>query len=546
MWHRSWLDTVKQVEQRGVCLYGAGFWGKIACRLFRKMGCEPLGYCDDNLEKQDTEYLGLPVYSLESAVKQYPEAVYIVCVDVTKKAGTWNRADFNRMLRRLKEFGVYDSNSELRVIMYIFLLDTGYPENVSGNHEFLKCNTESCIEADCLDNLLILNHMSNSGSYYLEQLLDGHPNILCLPYGGETFWTVYEKRLQYLEGEELLIEMMAQMLGYFHSEFEDLYCVREHKFEEYCVDANGNFIKEVLIEPSIFMEYLRWQFRGNMRLRSFGHMLKLYVAAYNNCLEKRKQKDTDSWIFFQMHKPGIDVSELDTYFDGSEFSHIENLVVIREPVQQCHSWIRRVAMKQKRNTLLGTDSVFYFVLRSELGLMLEKRAGYDNVKVVRFEDLKYQSEGIMKGLCKWLNIPCLDILMSTTLNGREIYFPTYTKDGVKYITGNDTTAVNQKDFSEVLTVWDEARLNIIYAKFKQAYGYESDVPDFTEHNREFLENLLQQDFKFATIVQEVIEKYGSEEENYDVNEFVKELYLDYMLSYQKDTEYYDYIKPEKE
>ncbi len=546
MWHRSLLDTVNQAKKRGLCLYGAGFWGEIAYRLFCKMGCEPICYCDDNAEKWDTEYMGLPVYSLEDGVKRYPEAVYLVCVDVTKRAGTWNRADFNKMLQRLKESGVYDSHSELRVIMYIFLLDMENTEHTDVNHVPFRCNSENYIEADNLDNLLILNHMSNSGSYYLEQLLDGHPNILCLPYGGETFWTVYEKRLQYLEGEELLLEMMAQMLGYFHSEFENLYCVREHKFEEYCVDANGEFIKEVLLDPGIFMTYLRQQFRGNMKLRSFGHMLKLYVAAYNNCLGKRKEKDTNSWIFFQMHKPGIDVSELDDYFDENEFSHIENLVIIREPVQQCHSWIRRVAMKQKRNTLLGTDSVFYFVLRSELGLMLEKKAGYDNVKVVRFEDLKYKSEGIMKSLCRWLKIPYLDILTSTTLNGREIYFPTYTKDGVKYITGNDLTAVKQKDFSEVLTIWDEARLNIIYAKFKQAYGYETDVPDFTEYDREFLEILLRQDFKFATIVQEVIEKYGADEEKYDVNKFIKNLYLDYMLSYQKDTEYYDYIKPEKE
>lgn len=38
-----------------------------------------------------------------------------------------------------------------------------------------------------INNLLIFNHMSNSGSYYLEQLLDGHPNILSLPYSGQVF-----------------------------------------------------------------------------------------------------------------------------------------------------------------------------------------------------------------------------------------------------------------------------------------------------------------------------------------------------------------------
>ena len=125
MWHRSLLDTVNQAKKRGLCLYGAGFWGEIAYRLFCKMGCEPICYCDDNAEKWDTEYMGLPVYSLEDGVKRYPEAVYLVCVDVTKRAGTWNRADFNKMLQRLKESGVYDSHSELRVNVYLF---TGHGE----------------------------------------------------------------------------------------------------------------------------------------------------------------------------------------------------------------------------------------------------------------------------------------------------------------------------------------------------------------------------------------------------------------------------------
>ena len=27
MWHRSILETVRQERDRGLCLYGAGFWG---------------------------------------------------------------------------------------------------------------------------------------------------------------------------------------------------------------------------------------------------------------------------------------------------------------------------------------------------------------------------------------------------------------------------------------------------------------------------------------------------------------------------------------
>lgn len=225
---------------------------------------------------------------------------------------------------------------------------------------------------------------------------------------------------------------------------------------------------------------------------------------------------------------------------------METLFIIREPVQHCFSWVKRMVIKMKWNELLKRDGVFGAVVKSEMGMMLERKEGYDNVKVIRFEDFKLQPKKAMKSLCKWLQIPYLDILQHTTLNGIEIYFPTYTESGVKYITGNDTTAVERKDFSEVLTLWDEARLNMIYAKFKQAYGYEQKTPDFMEYSPDFWEEMLKEEFKFCRIVQDVLEGSGKEEDVYDVNEYIKNIYLDYMKNYDSNTKYYDYIKTESD
>ena len=52
MWHRSILETVRQERDRGLCLYGAGFWGKIGFDIFKKLGVTPLCFCDDDTEKQ--------------------------------------------------------------------------------------------------------------------------------------------------------------------------------------------------------------------------------------------------------------------------------------------------------------------------------------------------------------------------------------------------------------------------------------------------------------------------------------------------------------
>lgn len=59
-----------------------------------------------------------------------------------------------------------------------------------------------------------------------------------------------------------------------------------------------------------------------------------------------------------MHMPEFDVSKLSDYFEKKDFNRIENLFIIREPVQHCFSWIKRVAMVQRRNTMLKKENYF--------------------------------------------------------------------------------------------------------------------------------------------------------------------------------------------
>lgn len=546
MWHRSILDTIEHAKQRGLCLYGAGFWGEVAYQLFTKLGVTPLCYCDDDPDKWGEAYQGLPVHSLEEATQKYPGAVYIPCVNAATDRGINDRHSFIAMRQRLKDFGVYDAHSELRIILYLFLLDLKNVEGITDIRiEDAVAKEEGIIEADDIQNVLIFNHMSNSGSYYFDQLLDGHPDIVSIPYITDLFHLVYERRLKFLEGADLLIEMTAQMLGYLHSDYEDLQRGRKNRFGSWCLDKDGNFLKGFLIWPDDFVRNLRMQFGSHVKLASFGHMMKIYAAAYSNSIGKRR-KDANGavWLFYHVHNPGLSTQELHGFFEENEFQRKEVLIIIREPVQHCFAWTRAMTAAAKDIHLFDKDKLFSNVLKCELGNWLTRTEGYD-VQVVRLEDLKYRSEDTMRRLCEWLGIPYLDILANTTLNGLQVYFPTVTESGERYyITGNDTTSVDRKDFSEAMTLWDEARLNMVCAKFKKAYGYKNDVPDFMEFSEAAREEIMKEDFKFATIVQDLLDREVPEESRYDVNQFVKELYLDFMRGYQEGTEYYGYIRPE--
>lgn len=542
MWHRSFLFCIDEAKKRGLCLYGAGYWGNVAYHLFSLFDIVPVCYCDDDSSKVGRMINHIPVLALQDAATQFPDAVYIVCVDQTETCGSWGRVYQKKMIESLKLYHVYDSNSELRLAFYLFLADINGREGICQSKKiFFNVSRDDLFCWNDLKNLAIINNMSNSGAWFFTQLLDMHSHILCLPYW-ETLENVYVNRLQYLEGDELIIEMTAQALGCLKSAYGDLECVGQHKFSNYCIDKNGAVIKEAYIDPLDFVSNLYLQFQDkDIKLHSYGQMLKIYFATYNNCLNRKYMPDVNYWMLYDMHKSNYDICNEYDNLSKEEFSRIENFILVREPVQHCFSWVKRYMLRLKNQTASQKECIADIV-ESELGKNLERKEEYNNLQVIKFEDLKYRGRVTLKLLCKYLQIPFEESLMKTTLNGIEIYFPANTKDGVKYITGFDTAAVHQKDYSEILTPWDEVRLNIIYSEFKKAFHYPTEYPSFCTFEEATWKDLLKDDFKFATIIQKIVNDKLETPEKYDVNAFVKELYWKYMKNYDREAvTYYDFI-----
>ncbi len=546
MWNRSLLFCADEAKKRGICFYGAGYWGNVAYKLFSLFDIKPLCYCDDEASKIGKMYNGVPVLSVQEAAEQFPKAVYIVCIDITKTTGSFNRDFQKNMLENLKSNGVYDSNSELRLPFYVFLLDiNGYKEMTRCREKADTINMKEAFLWDNLRNLAVVSNMSNSGVWFFTQLLDMHSHILSLPFS-ETFENIYINRLQYLEGDELILEMAAQMLGYFKSAFEELSCVGQNKFQNLCIDEKGVNIKCAYIDPADFLTNLYAQFQGGtIKLHSYGQMLKIYFAVYNNCLNRHYESSRNYWMVYDLHTPDHDMAKEAEYLFQDEFDRIEHLMIIREPVQHCYSWVKRMVISEKNNAAI-VKGYLAKVIRSELGINIEKQEGM-NLHVIKFEDVKFQGRLFLQELCEFLQIPFEESLMKTTLNGIEVYFPANTKEGVRYITGFDTASALQKDFSEILSPWDEARLNIIYSLFKEAMGYQMGYPSLSEFKLETLEDILKEDFKFASVIQQLVDTGLKVEEQYDVNTFIKELFLNYIKDHHgKKAIFYDYIALEAE
>ena len=539
-WHRSLLHIVEESRKKGIVFYGAGYWGEVAYELFSLFKVTPVCYCDDNPKKVGTIFCDTPVCSLEEATERYNESLYIVCVDESPGEGMVNHKRRLQMINKLKEYGVYTADTEMHLCYYVFLLDIGI-ESIYEDLEKKEIR-EDQFSAEELKKIILFNNMSNSGAYYLEQLLDGHSELLFLPYI-ESLERVWEKRLQYLEGPELLVELMAQLLGYFESKYNHIWCVGQHRFKDFCTDEEGRFIEAIYQDGRSYMRNLRHQFGSQVKLSSYGHMLKVLFAAYNNTLGRRKDGNTEYWIFYHMHLPNYDVKKMYDHLHPEEFDRIENLIIIREPVQHLYSWIRRCLLKESNSAM--EEAYLSNVLKSDFGIMLEKQPGIENVRIIKFEDLKYQSKATLNSLCEWLKISYEDCMDCTTINGTTIYFPVNTAEGKKYITGNDTLAVGIKDFSEIFSIWDEVRLNIVFGKMKRAYGYETSVPDFTEWSSVERKHILEERFKCSELIEKALVEKRGEANWYDVDKFIKEIMITYMEEYQEGTAYYGYIGEEK-
>jgi hypothetical protein len=539
-------SVVEQARQTGLVIYGAGFWGELTHRIFSLFNLKPICFCDDNIKKIGIQYCNTDVISLADAVQKYGNSIFIAAADDTPIIGVRNY-----MNNKLKMQNVYSEYSNLKIENYIFLLDTGI--DIFEHYENIKFNVPSNnFKAENLNKLMIFNHMGHSGSDYFENLLDGHENILTIPFGAgiNHIREAYLYRLQHLVGKELIIEICALISTHFNTSLDLSKLNSECKLARSaaCRNQFGEFETRVAIDPISFAKELVFELKKKDK-PSFAETIKILYAVYNNALKREYKSDEEYWIFYHMHQNNYDLNTLDNMIKESDFKRVEYLFIIREPIQHLFSCINYYTKIQECSAAMisSMNNLKNFIC-SDLGYMLEKkRSNYKkNVKVIRFEDLKFSHKEIMSAFCTWANIDYSETMSETTVNGVKVYFTTIGEDGKKkYITGNDPLAVKRKDFSSQMTSYDIVRLNIAFQKFKKAYGYEVDVPDFKNMSNEFLQEMFETDFKFTKTLIEIANKTGDMPRSKNMlSEGIRNLLLKFMENYEDNTEYYDYLRIE--
>ena len=543
----SIYHIAQEAREKGLVFYGAGFWGDLSAQIFSLLGVEPSCFCDDDPEKIGRFYNDrIPVLSFEESKRRYSNAVWIATVN----SDTVD-APRKRLNNKLRENGLLSASSGFHPVRYLYLLEeAGILKAITAEPDESPDRFHAC----ALRRMVILNHMANSGCVYFDNLVDGHPDLLNITLLGHyiPLQEVYQKRLRFLEDEPLVAEVASQMSPYLQTRFpEKLYEKMFYRAaQHYLVNDRGEPENRMYLPVKAFVRHLSTELMGKGRI-SYAYLLKAIFAAYYNTLGKKYDASRNYWIFYQRHKENYDMKEIAGLLSPGDFDAVKYLFIVREPVQHFFSWMNRFVLRASHDTklLFGRANSYLNRLRCGMGLMLQNKTGVsnDDVRVVRFEDVKQKHRGLMEAFCRWLGIEYDSILEETTVNGIQIYFPVAGKAGA-VITGNEQSAVNKKDYSELLSAFDIVRLKIVFQQFSHAYRYACDVPDFRLFARPFREELFDYPFRFEQTLDEACAMAyavggAARGDEPRCGRLIRQLFSEYMDGYE-DVEYYPLLAPE--
>ena len=195
--------------------------------------------------------------------------------------------------------------------------------------------------------------------------------------------------------------------------------------------------------------------------------LTVVHAAYEEVIEENKRSGPNKRLcFYHIHNP-------DDYAMANFLRYTSDtrlLVTVREPIQNCESWIHNsveqndypVCVFRILDILFGFDQI-PFRMRDTVG--------------VRLEDLKTRPEATMKALCAWLEVENSPTLYEMTAQGK-MWWGTPTDPGFdsKHANPFDQTAI-KRPIGKILGETDQFVLRTLFYPFSVRFGYREPEPE---------------------------------------------------------------------
>lgn len=341
------------------------------------------------------------------------------------------------------------------------------------------------------ERMVALFHSGRSGTGLLHSLIDSHPQISTLP-------SVYLKGYFNVGvWENLTADGWERLPERFTEVFEVLFAANSrrpipgHRGEDnsdkgvtegMTIVGKGRR-KSLALDRELFCAEMR-QMMSGLGTIDPGIFLRIVHRAFDKVLGAKADKPL---IFYHIHDPG-DFARLNflRHFPGAKL-----VMMFREPIQNCESWIREEFEGDSRYDLIAAriSALLFDFDRVEF-------RRWDSVGV-RLEDLKLRPDETLRGLAAWMGVDDDPALYRMTMQGEKWWgdpsSPDYDK--TKAMEPFDTASID-RPVGLVFSERDRFVLGTLFHPFSVRYGYLDPDPMAFERNLKAVRPMLDGMFDF--------------------------------------------------
>jgi tetratricopeptide (TPR) repeat protein len=320
------------------------------------------------------------------------------------------------------------------------------------------------------NNTIALIHFGRSGTGLLHSLIDNHPEISTLP---SIYFSEYYNADVW---DKLIAQGWDQVPENFVKQFAVLFDARSSMpvpsmdkpiaslgQKEGMANVGLNRDEVLSVDQNRFCAELRKLMADYASLtpQSF---FTLVHSAYEKALNKSSNKHT---IFYHIHNPSP-YTKLNFLRYNPE---AKLLMMVREPLQSCESWVKKVIKKSSENTHNHIVTMLFDI--DQIAFRRKNSIG------VRLEDLKARPEATMATLCDWMGIEESPTLYEMTAQGKKWWgdpsSPDYSPKGMNPF---DDSAL-KRPVGSVFSEQDQFILRTLFYPFSVRFGYvEANIEQF--------------------------------------------------------------------
>lgn len=358
------------------------------------------------------------------------------------------------------------------------------------------------------------------GTFFLDSVLDNHPNILFLgkhPFTANLLFFIWELR-------GIPREKLPEAL-------KDAY---EHKKQRLSLPLPpiwGGGEDDYFDKWEIFTKYFLEATAGREELSDRDIFIAVHIAHFY-MLGREYHSRVTPVIYVEAHM-NEESSPVTINWLRANFGTYAGCHMARDTIAQSGSWVRNQSATELRK-----KQAFLTALR-EFGFAKEYRYSRQPSLVMRFEDLKLYPKETLAPLCRVMDIPWEDTFLQTTDQGKPTKYNliyTYT------VKGYDIKPVFNR-YEEYFSSFDRFRLDLLFRERQKAFGYPCIDMDYYGFTTEQIKQWFQLPFKIESLL-----KFESQEERMawrshisEICEFVLNC-IEHKLDYPHLFQFGDYIK----